>query len=194
MFKKIFLFLDDTLFRVIVKKLYPQYKRPRHGYMYNLKVLIRYAFAQKILRINGSVPWPVHFTSYVGGWENIDKGILCDPGDSLGVYITGTGGLKIGNNVGIAANCTITTANHSKYDQRKLGYRRGIVIGDNVWIGANCNILAGVTIGDNVTIGAGCTIRGDVESNSVVIGGDNSLKVIKKTRDYEYNCLEDELN
>lgn len=148
---------------------------------------------QKILRINGNAPWPVHFTSKVIGVEHIDKGICCDPGDSIGVYINAYGGLKLGDNVGIGSNTSITTTNHYKYDQRKLSRKRGIIIGDNVWIGSNCNITAGSEIGSNVTIGAGCVVRGFIPSNCTVIHQDSQLQIIAKDKPYEWDCTKEEL-
>ena len=79
--------LDDNVLKALVKWLWPQYKRPRFGYMKNYQVLQRYFISQKILRINGKVPWPADFRSRIVGCENIIKGICCDPGDNPGIYI-----------------------------------------------------------------------------------------------------------
>lgn len=191
--KNILDLFDNNLFRWIVKLAYPKYKRPRKGYQANYKILSNYFFFQKILRINGRVPWPVHFTSKILGVEHIDKGICCDPGDNIGVYINAYGGLKLGNNVNIGQHTIVTTTNHYKYDHRKLSNTKGIIIGDNVWIGGNCSIVAGSNIGDNVTIGAGCVIRGEIPSNTTVIQSDQQLQIIPKTKDYEWDCTKDEL-
>tara|TARA_B100000965_G_scaffold401525_1_gene425614 strand:- start:681 stop:1130 length:450 start_codon:yes stop_codon:yes gene_type:complete len=147
---------------------------------------------QKIIGFNRGVPWPVDFRSKILGWEHIKKGIMCDPGDNIGVYINAYGGLKMGNNVNIGQNTTITTTNHNLYDHRQVGKKQGIIIGNNVWIGANCSIIAGVNIGDNVTIGAGCTIREDIPSNSIVIHNSNNL-IIKEKKTYEWDCTKEEL-
>jgi len=189
--KNFFLILDDTIFKWIVKWLYPQYRR-RKGYQKNINILLRYAIPQKIFRINGSVPWPVDFRSKISGWQYIEKGICCDPGDNPGLYINASGGLKLGNNVAIAANTTITTTNHDMYDHRKISKVKGVEIGDNVWIGANCSIVAGVKIGNNVTIGAGCVIRKSIPDNSIVVMDEKGLRIIKK-KPYRWNVLEEEL-
>lgn len=191
--RKIIFWTDDYVFRHVVKLIYPEYKRPRYGYMLNIHILLKYAIIQKIFRINGNVPWPVDFRSKILGAQFITKGILSDPGDNPGLYINAVGGLQIGNNVAIAANTTITTTNHDMYDHRKVSDVKGVSIGDNVWIGANCSILAGVTIGDNVTIGAGCVIRKDIPSNSIVISSEESLRIVKK-RNYKWNVMEELLN
>jgi acetyltransferase-like isoleucine patch superfamily enzyme len=157
------------------------------------QVLMQYFWAQKIFRINGSVPWPVDFRSKIVDWPNIDKGICCDPGDNPGIYINASGGLKLGNNVNIGQNTILTTTNHYKDDHRKKSHTQGITIGDNVWIGANVSIVAGTTIGDNVTIGAGCFVQGDIPSNSTVILSQATLEIIPKTKPYEWDCTQDEL-
>jgi acetyltransferase-like isoleucine patch superfamily enzyme len=173
--------LDDNILRIFVKWLWPQYKRPRHGYMKNYQVLSQYFITQKIFRINGSIPWPVDFRSKVVGWESIQKGICSDPGDNPGIYINAGGGLTLGNNVNIGQNSILTSTNHYKYDHRKKSYTKGITIGNNVWIGAN------------VSIGAGCFIKGTIPSNCTVILSEKTLDIIPKTKDYEWDCTSDEL-
>lgn len=190
--KKIFIFFDDSLFRLWVKAAYPKYKRQRTGYMYNFEVIRRYFFMQKIIGINRNIPWPVDFRSKIIGIEYIQKGIMCDPGDNIGIYINAYGGLQLGNNVNIGQNTTITTTNHNIYDHRKIGNKKGIIIGDNVWIGANCCIVAGIKIGDNVTIGAGCTIRQNIPSNSLVIQAENCITINQK-KPYQWDCLKEDL-
>ena len=122
--KNILLLFDDNLFRWIVKLAYPEYRRPRKGYCYNFEIIRRYFFMQKILRFNGSVPWPVDFRSKILGYKYIRKGIMCDPGDNIGIYINAFGGLIIGDNVNIGQNTTITTTNHNIYDHRKTGDKK----------------------------------------------------------------------
>jgi acetyltransferase-like isoleucine patch superfamily enzyme len=181
----------EILLKPLIRWAYPQFKRYK-GYMPYRTVFFRYFIMQKIIGFHRSVPWPVHFTSMILGWKCIEKGICCDPGDNIGVYINAYGGLRLGNNVNIGQHVAITATNHSKYDHRKRGFKRGIVIGNNVWIGANCVITAGVTIGDNVTLGAGCVIREDIPSNIVVVGKSECLEFIPK-RAYEWDCTQDEL-
>ena len=180
----------DFLLKPVIRLAYPQFRR-QVGYASYWGIFRQYFMMQKIFGFNKKVPWPVHFTSRIVAWENIEKGICCDPGDNLGIYINATGGLKLGNNVGISHHSVIATVNHSKYDHRKQGHKKGIVIGNNVWIGSHCTILPGVTIGDNVTIGAGCTIREDIPSDVVVISKSECLEYIPKTKSYEWDCTKD---
>lgn len=181
----------NKILKILIHKAYPQFKR-RKGYASYGLIFKRFFVMQKIVGFNREVPWPVHFTSVIKGWEMIEKGICSDPGDNNGIYINANGGLKLGNNVNIGSSSSLTTVNHDKYDHRKQGRKKGIVIGNNVWIGVNCSIVAGITIGDNVTIGAGCTIRQDIPSNTVVVGKSDSLELIPK-REYEWDCTKEEL-
>jgi len=181
----------DFLLKPIIHWAYPQFKRPK-GYASYWGIFSHYFIMQKIIGFNRQVPWPVHFTSMINGWKHIEKGICCDPGDNIGIYINAWGGFKLGNNVNIGSNSSILTTNHYKYDHRKKGFKQGITIGNNVWIGSNCVITAGVTIGDNVTIGAGCVIRQDIPSNVTVISKSADLDLIPK-RAYEWDCTREEL-
>lgn len=185
--------LDDSIFRWLVKWLWPQYLRPRIGYAKNYQIIRQYFFWQKVVRINSAVPWPVDFRSKIVDWPKINKGICCDPGDNPGIYINAAGGLTLGNNVNIGQNTTITTTNHYKYDYRKLSHTKGIEIGDNVWIGANVSIVAGTKIGSNVTIGAGCFISGEIPDNCTVVCAKESISILPKTKPYEWDCTKDEL-
>ena len=178
--KRIILLLDDTIFRMIVKFIYPQYRRQRYGYNYNYKILLSYAISQKIFRINANIPWPVDFRSKILGWEYIKKGIMCDPGDNIGVYINAHGGILLGNNVAIGANCILVSSNHDIYDHR------------NVWIGANSVILPGVEIGNNVTIGAGSIISENISTNSIILSYNRKYDIIEK-KDYDWDCTMEEL-
>lgn len=88
--------------------------------------------------------------------------------------------IKIGDNVLIGPNCTISAAAHPiKPEVRLTGYEYAlpITIGDNVWIGANVTILPGVTIGSDSVIGANSLVNKDIP-NGVVAAG-NPCKVLR---------------
>lgn len=86
-------------------------------------------------------------------------------------------GISIGNNVLIAANCTLAPVNHAYRDKNKLircqGFsedRGGIVIEDDVWIGANCVLLDGAFLRRGCVVGAGSLVRGELPEYSICYG------------------------
>lgn len=174
--------LDFLFFGWLVNWAYPQYYRPKYRYSASVSVFFRFVLAQKILGINRSVPWPVHFTSKVRGADKIVKGILCDPGDNIGVYIQAKNGIIMGSNVGISPGCKIISSNHNAGDHLKHDDAPPIRIGNNVFIYANSVVLPGVEIGDNVVIGAGSVVTKNIPSNSVAVG--NPCRVIKEKAAY----------
>ncbi|WP_240332076.1 acyltransferase [Sulfurospirillum tamanense] len=99
--------------------------------------------------------------------------------------IYGHGGLFIGNNVRIAAHCTIIPANHIYKDPNKPisqqgETRLGIKIHDDVWIGTGVRILDGVEIGEGSVVAAGSVVVKSIPPYSVVAGV--PAKIIKKRK------------
>lgn len=169
--------IDFLIFGWIINLAYPQYYRPKYGYMKYYILFFHYLIPQKLLRLNPKVNWPVHFTSKVIDSHNIEKGILCDPGDNLNNYIQATNGIIFGNNVELGPGVKIISSNHDINNFRKHLKCKSIIIGNNVWVGANSIILPSVEIGDNVIIGAGSIVTKNIPSNSIAVG--NPCMVIK---------------
>lgn len=178
-FKK---FIEYQIFHRINNFFYPEYYRQKYEYMVPHVLFFHYLVPQKILRINGNVPWPVHFTSEVRNYTKIKKGIMCDPGDNPNIYIQANNGIIIGHNVGFGAGTSLISANHNHNDHSIHDECGPIVIGNNVFVGTNSVILPGVQIGDNVVIGAGSIVAKDIPSNSIAVG--NPCRVIKQKEPY----------
>ena len=94
-----------------------------------------------------------------------------------GVVIYTGNGLRIGQDVLIAANCTLAPVNHEYkarhlkiIEQRFQKSRGGIVIEDDVWIGANCVVLDGARLHQGCVIGAHSVVEGEIEPYSVNVG------------------------
>lgn len=174
--------IDFLIFGWIINLMYPEYYRPKYNYIYYYKLFFHYLLPQKLLRINGSVKWPVHFTSTVINAENIKKGIICDPGDNPNVYIEANNGIILGNNVGIGTGAKLLSSIHAHEDHSKHVKNKPIIIGNNVFIGANAVILPGIKIGDNVVIGASSVVTKDIPSNVIAAG--NPCKIIKNKGAY----------
>lgn len=94
--------------------------------------------------------------------------------------------IRIGDNVMLAPNVTITTVNHPLIPEQRRVFstkdsfhpaKKGnwesiapITIGDDVWIGTGSIILPGVNIGSGTTIGAGSVVTSDIPSNVLAFG------------------------
>lgn len=86
------------------------------------------------------------------------------------------GGINIGDNVQIAPDVLVLTANHDVKDREVL-HCYPVVIEDGAWIGAGAKIMPGVTIGERAIVASGAVVTKDVESDTVV--GGNPAKLIK---------------
>lgn len=110
-----------------------------------------------------------------GGSGDVVIGADCALNSGTVIY-TGNG-VRIGEGVLIAANCTLAPTNHEFGDAgrriRDQGFqpsRGGIVIGDDVWLGANVVVLDGAVIGKGCVIAAGAVVRGMLEPYSIYAG------------------------
>jgi virginiamycin A acetyltransferase len=126
----------------------------------------------------------------VGAFSVIDSFVKFKPAGGTGDLLIGehvvinsgcvlyTGqGIKIGNHVAIAANCTFAPVNHAYKDKAQLireqGFlpgKGGIVIEDDVWIGANCVLLDGAILRRGCVLGAGSVVRGELAAYTVYAG------------------------
>ncbi len=86
-------------------------------------------------------------------------------------------GIRIGNHVAVAANCTFAPVNHAYKEKSRLireqGFlnsKGGIVIEDDVWIGANCVLLDGAILRRGCVLGAGSVVRGELAAYTIYAG------------------------
>lgn len=126
----------------------------------------------------------------VGAHSVIDSFVKVKPAGGSGDLIIGehvvinsgcvlyTGqGIRIGNHVAMAANCTLAPVNHAYQEKSRLireqGFlpgKGGIVIEDDVWIGANCVLLDGAVLRRGCVVGAGSIVRGELAAYTVYAG------------------------
>lgn len=84
------------------------------------------------------------------------------------------GGVFIGNDTMIAADCYIIDSNHgiSKGQlirEQELDVER-IEVGKDVWIGAGCHIIKGSCIEDGAVIGANSVVNSLIAPYSIAVG------------------------
>jgi acetyltransferase-like isoleucine patch superfamily enzyme len=97
-----------------------------------------------------------------------------------GCWVSGTGGLEIGDEVMFGPYCVVTTASHGCKDG---SYRFGgavpapVKIGSGSWLAAHVVVGAGTTIGDGCVIGANAVVTKDLPDH--VLAGGIPAKVIR---------------
>jgi acetyltransferase-like isoleucine patch superfamily enzyme len=126
----------------------------------------------------------------VGAHSVIDSFVKVKPAGGTGDLIIGahvvinagcvlyTGhGIRIGDGVAVAANCTFAPVNHAYADRsrpiREQGFlpsKGGIVVEDDVWIGANCVLLDGAVLRTGCVVAAGSIVRGELQAYTVYAG------------------------
>lgn len=135
-----------------------------------LKVLVRQIFVQKILRINGHVAWPVHWTSQIKSPSRIRPGTRF-PGLALGCYLDGRNGIQIGDNVWIGPGVKLISMNHDVVNYCRSTAGKPIIIGDNCWLCSNVVILPEVVLGNHVVCAAGSVVTKSILRNDVLVAG-----------------------
>ena len=111
-------------------------------------------------------PWVVlrEWGGYIKVGNNCSINSFC--------HISGNGGVEIGNDVRIATQSVIVSANHN-FDDLDIPItfqgetKEKIIIEDDCWIGASVKILAGVTVGKGSVIGAGSVVNKDIPPYSI---------------------------
>jgi len=110
-----------------------------------------------------------------GGSGDVVIGADCAINSGTVIY-TGNG-VRIGDAVAIAANCTLAPTNHAIADRDRLirdqGFQAskgGIVIEDDCWLGSNVVVLDGAAIRKGAVIAAGSVVRGEVPAYAIFGG------------------------
>jgi len=94
---------------------------------------------------------------------------------NVGAYLSGEGGLEIGEDVLIGPHAKLLSAGHAIDEgdvviARNRITRARIVLEDGAWIGAGAIVLEGVRIGRGAVVAAGALVRQDVPAGMVAAG------------------------
>ena len=92
------------------------------------------------------------------------------------------GGVTIGDNTMIAAQCYIIDMDHGTASGKLIREQENsiekVTIGNDAWLGANVTILKGSNIGDGAVIGAKALVKGEIPSGTIACG--MPAKTVKK--------------
>lgn len=134
---------------------------------------------QRVLGVNRSCPWPVHYTSRVMHPQKIQLGrhVAISFAISGGCYIQANNGIIFGDDVIFASGSKIISANHDPSDLNSFVPCSPITLGEGCWIGANAVILPGVSLGCHVIVGAGAVVTKSFPDNVVIAG--NPAKIVR---------------
>lgn len=102
------------------------------------------------------IPWRIQ----IGNNNTINHKVILD----------GRGGLIIGNNVDIAQDVHIWTAQHDYDDDYYVGVTGKVIIDDYVWIASRASILPGVHIQKGAVVACGAVVTKDVPAMAIVAG------------------------
>ena len=118
------------------------------------------------------------FKIHKGGFIDAQKGSI-EIGSNVSInpysILYGLGGIKIGNDVRIAAHVVIVSFDHRYDDVSKSITMQGVIakpitIEDDVWIGAGAKILGGSHISKGCVIGANAVVKGKTEPYGIYVG------------------------
>jgi len=95
--------------------------------------------------------------------------------------------IEIGNDVLIAADCSISDYSQHPLDPEKrvavvqvdLEEVRPVRIGNRAWLGRRATILPGVTIGEDAVVGAAAVVTKDVPPGAICVG--NPGRILSRT-------------
>jgi acetyltransferase-like isoleucine patch superfamily enzyme len=111
----------------------------------------------------------------------IEIGDNVNIGNGTIIYASQGGGVKIGNNTLIAAQCYIIDTDHGMKSGELIMKQKNtiskVIIGSDVWISAGCKVLKGSNIHDGAVIGAMSLVKSEIEANAIAVG--IPAKVIK---------------
>ena len=137
-----------------------------------------FSLVGKITLINRNIKLGKNVTIYPDcmffGDGLIEIGDNVDIGNGTIIYASKFGGVKIGSNTAIAAQCYIIDMDHGIHKddliRNQANTVKAISIGEDVWIAAGCKILKGSEIGDGAVIGAQSVVKGGIPSNAIAVG------------------------
>ncbi|MDY0068101.1 MAG: acyltransferase [Steroidobacteraceae bacterium] len=116
--------------------------------------------------------------------ERVSIGANCN--FAQGVFITGGGGVRIGDWVGFGPDAKVWSVNHRFEDPDRPWLLQGweakpVIIEDDVWLGASVFVMPGVTIGKGAIISAAAVVNKSIPPYAIVSGNPGRVIGWRKT-------------
>lgn len=109
-------------------------------------------------------------------WGNgkIEIGANVKIGDNTMIYASKEGGVTIGENTLIAANCYIIDMDHGisrdTLIKNSPDFVEKIVIGEDCWLGEDVTVVKGVILGNGCVVGAKSFLNKKFDSYKIIVG------------------------
>ena len=138
-----------------------------------------FKIAGKITVLNRNITLGRHVSIYPGVMLWGDGPIVIGDNVAIGngtiIYSSKNGGgVTIGSNSSIAAQCYIIDMDHGiragELIREQSNTAAPVSIGEDVWIAAGCKILKGSVIRDGAVIGAQSLVKGEIPENAIAVG------------------------
>lgn len=163
---------------LLYDRVWQKLKRTYRSAVFRAKTGCRANLVGDITLINTNLRLGKHVTLYPGvmffGDGLIEIGDNVDIGNGTIIYASRNGGVRIGSNTMIAAQCYIIDMDHGMKKGQLVCKQENtvapVVIGEDVWLGANVTVLKGSVIGDGAVIGAKALVKGKIECNAIAAG------------------------
>lgn len=138
----------------------------------------KFSLVGNVTLINTNIQLGENVTIYPGvmfwGDGPIVIGDNVDIGKDTVIYASKDGGITIGDNTVIAAQCYIIDMDHGTAGGELISSQQNIVekvsIGNDVWLAANATVLKGSRISDGAIIGAKALVKGEIPENAIAVG------------------------
>lgn len=137
-----------------------------------------FSLVGKVTLINTNIKLGKNVTIYPDvmffGDGPIVVGNNVDIGKDTVIYASADGGITIGDNTVIAAQCYIIDMDHGIACGELISSQKNTVesvsIGNDVWLAANATVLKGSRISDGAIIGAKALVKGEIPENAIAVG------------------------
>jgi galactoside O-acetyltransferase len=109
---------------------------------------------------------------------------------NYGSFLSGEGGLYIGENVLVGPYSMFLSGGHEINDQQSIYHSKltakPIFISDDCWVGAGAKILGGVTLGKGCVVAAGAVVTRNVPEYAIVTGIPARIYSFRKYSKYNF--------